>query len=119
MLKNFRLISESDIKELAYDHHVIYAIIFDVDGAFIKLGWSKYPSQRIPTLLAEQALEPKEIWIADFDSAFVKEQTFDKLRTFTRRLQRLIEKARVRHEFFRVPMRQLDDAFSEALTATY
>ena len=118
MLKNFRLVSRDDIAKMS-STPVIYALCFDVDGLLVKIGWTKDPWSRLVTLIHEQAVEPKEIWLADYRPEYRHEwDSYDLLQGFARRFLRAINHAHIHHGFFRLTMTAIDNAFSEVTGET-
>lgn len=117
-LKNFRLVDTTDVRKLERELRLpaIYAMCFDIDGQLTRVGWSCHPGQRIPNVLREQAAEVKELWIAEIPIEDYFNPKFDfnrenAARRFGRYIQMRLRNCRVRNEFFRVPMRFVDDAF--------
>lgn len=121
MLTNFRLMATLDPRQLQHDRSlsrlpVVYALCFDIDGQLTRVGWSSYAGQRIPNVIAEQAADVKELWIAEISIDDLFDARFDfnrenTVRRFGRGVQTRLQTYRVRNEYFRVPMRMVDDAF--------
>lgn len=97
---------------------MIYALVFDINGQISKIGWTMYPSQRIPNLVKEQAADTKEIWLADVAMTISDPVSNDdemQLRRLCRKLHVALTGDRVRNEFFRSPMRMVDVAFGKVV----
>jgi len=118
MLNNFRLIGPDEIRSIQTP--AIYALCFEYHGLLARVGWTKYPSSRLPTLLRELIEAPKEIWVGEFKDIFVADGiSTDKLGYFARQIQRIVGHKRSHNEFFRVTMTELDAAFDEAIHRPY
>ncbi len=116
MLKNFRLVPRENLTGLGQSNPVIYALCFDVDGLLIRVGWTQYPGSHLVAVVRGQAALPQEVWVADYRPEYTWEfASTDPLRDFAGRLYRVLGASRIRKEFFRIPMKAVDDAFSEVI----
>jgi hypothetical protein len=116
MLKNFQLHTLEQVQQIkGTGRPVIYVLVFDIDGQLSKIGWTMFPSARIPSLILEQAADVKEIWLASagFEVATSpNNREHAALRGVCRQLQASLGDRRIRNEFFRAPMRLVDDVLS-------
>jgi hypothetical protein len=122
MLSHFRLVTQEELRQLSSGRPTVYALTFEVEGQLAKVGWSMFPAARIPSLISEQAAPVKEIWLAEVSvpEIFIAGgecKARMALRRFGRAVQAQLADSRIRNEFFRAPMRAIDEAFSSAIEA--
>lgn len=124
MLDNFELVPLDDLRQLATEQAVIFAMCIEVGGRqLVRVGSTSYPYQ-LRSRITSQAAPIKELWLASIPEQFLPpakkgerwRQAYE-VQRFGRRVRSLLAEHHEHHAVYRAPMRVVDDAFNKAVAA--